>query len=246
MVDIIAEKAAKAFQAEMDKRDYYFDLTGREGGRIRRFFHGPSYNPLHPRGAEDRDRFYRTIMHQLAEADQKRLEEWEARYESQLNDIHGATYDALIETKELRFTLAALLQSLLENAHQLDDGRRVFLSRSGEHAIDEFGEALTDEEFASVEWDRTKASSEDYLSASKDYNEALELERELEEYASQLEIAQGRIGEDAPLTQADQDELEQLLNSAPQAVSATLSQVEPRNGSSYSQSVTSNVGLTPN
>ena len=145
MVDIIAERAAKAFQAEMDKRDYYFDLTGREGGRMRRFFHGPAHNPLHTGGAKDRDRFYGTIMRQVAEADQKRLEEWEARNESQLNDVHAATYDALIETKELRFTLAALLQNLLENAHQLDDGRRVFLSRSGEYAIDEFGETLTDE-----------------------------------------------------------------------------------------------------
>lgn len=215
MVDVIADRAAKQLAQDMEQRSFYFQLTGRPSFHMNRYFDAASTNPLHPEGKREKDDDYERILRRTVETQLKYIQERAERIERELQLADTDSYEALMEAQERQALLANFLRTILENAHELPDGRRVFLSRDGTYAIDEHGEQLTEEEIASVEWDVGRPTAEEYAEKREALAEVEADIDELQDYRGRLDDAQTRLDNGDPLSADELDDLDALLDDMP-------------------------------
>ncbi|MEM8625378.1 MAG: hypothetical protein AAGG47_17900 [Pseudomonadota bacterium] len=144
-----------------------------------------------------------------------------------LNAHQAAVIEALQENREELDQAEEDLGRMLEEAHVLLDGRRVFRTKDGRQVFDEHGALVAPEELDPRDVDPSRPSWEDYRSG-RDRQEALRAEqRDLLEYQCRLDEAEERLQRGEP-SREELDELDDLLHtSAPEAVRERLPESEP-------------------
>lgn len=197
------------------KQDYVSELLGWPSGRLRRFFFHASDaaygDPDHDENAE----FTRAMLAQIVcDQNQRRIE----RLQSEAVLAETASYEALIAAREKLAETMQRLNAMLEQAHQLPDGRRVFLSEDGSYAIDEDLNQLTDNEMDEVEWEAGRTTAEDYSQTHADEAAALQDVRDIEKYRQQLEDNREKLGNKEPITGDDIAAIEDDIAAMPDSV----------------------------
>lgn len=194
---------------------YMRELAGTNVGRMNRFIDEED-DPQVMRAKERRKDAERALKRQVEDQAiiEQRLESLERRFAY----AETASYEALTESQENLAGILILLTRMKKNAHKLDDGRAVFLSRTGEWGIDEHGDQLTDEELTSIEWQPDKPSAEDYLALSEQEEAARAEVESIEAYRQRLGEASARLSESDELSLEDLDELELGISAMPNRV----------------------------
>lgn len=118
------------------------------------------------------------------------------------------------------------LDIMLSEAHVLGDGRRVFKTRDGLQVFDEHGFAVSAEiiepdaiDDRDPHWERFDRSRREHLRLSREREDLLT-------YQERLDRAQERI-EQGTMTGTDADDLDRLLDDAPEAVRHYLPETDP-------------------
>ena len=144
-------------------------------------------------------------------------------FQSEIDTYQLATVEALEENRKALDRVRERLDSYMERAHRLEDGRRVFKTESGLQVFDEYGVELSADVISPDE-------IPDHLPRWEQVEEALnELERleaeqaELLEYQADLDEAQELL-DGGEMTQEQFDNLrEQIAVDAPDAVKSRIS-----------------------
>ncbi len=213
MVDVVANEAAKVLQRRLDTIQFNIELVGKSAGRMRRFFtesvHGMEPTEEEKKKQEFQSRILRSMVQKVT---QERLD----HLKQQMVLAETQSYESLIASQERFDALKELFERMLGQAQELPDGRRVFLSRSGEFAVDENGKRLTDEEMTSVEWELGNPTAEDFLRTKEKLEGEAETLSRIQSYREDLEGAQERLKSGNPLTVQEADEMERLLQDIPE------------------------------
>lgn len=139
-------------------------------------------------------------------------------FETKLNTYDQATVFALMENQALLDEVQARLDTMLDRAHVLDDGRRVFKSRDGSFVIDEYGEQVTAQEIDPMIIPDSKPSAEDYLSAFEAKQELMAEREKLLEFQDKIDNAREKIA-DGEISESDLENLDaELLDAMPASV----------------------------
>ena len=134
-------------------------------------------------------------------------------FQAKLDRYDEATVEALmLNTEQLEF-VRAQIADMLDRAHVLEDGRRVFKTRDGQRVFDEHGEQVSPETVRPDQIDDKRPYWEDY-EAARDHEKALTAERrDLLRFQEKLDEARERSEAD-DLTKDELDELEAELDEA--------------------------------
>ena len=183
-----------------------------------------------------------------------------AQFESKLDTYDTATVAALMENQQQLDAVKDKIETMLEHAYVLRDGRRVFRTEDGTQVFDEFGEEILPEEIDPDLIGSEKPSWEEYSTFSQ-LRDSLETERtQLLEFQEKVDTARERIS-NGDISVSELEALDaELLDSMPASVKSQLPEygeinasVEPDNvkspqeltRSDVKDSILSNPGLTP-
>jgi|GEM_PF-2994351 len=149
-----------------------------------------------------------------------------AAMRAQLDAYDVAVTAALMENAEKLDAARADVDDMLDRAHRLPDGRRVFRSADGERVFDEFGNDVTDQ-ISPDEIDPSRPTWAEFA-AGLERQQMLEQERtELLTFQAQVDQARQRL-DSGTLTQQDLDRMRADLEAdMPAAVRRQLAPEEP-------------------
>lgn len=146
----------------------------------------------------------------------------------ELDAYQAATIEALQVNQQALELARERLSETLAQAHVLEDGRRVFETEDGLRVFDEFGNELSPDVITPDEIPNHKPSWEYYLEGQNLVRELEAEQTELLDYQADLDDAAERL-DSGDLTVQEFDELRSSLReSAPDAVRARISGMEPR------------------
>jgi hypothetical protein len=219
MVDVVADAAARELERRLNEKDFIYELTGRNAGRMKRFFAHSVGGPLQVDDEEEAEsEFLDSVLRTMRE--EIRLQRIQ-RLRQDMALAETTSYEALMAARERFDLLKKLIGSMLDNAQQLPDGRRVFLSRDGSYAIDESGERLSQDEMSQVEWRTDGPKAEDYQAVLDGLEAAQQDIDQIEEFREDLASAQERVSSGEPLSAAELDDIGDLLKHMPENPNAS-------------------------
>lgn len=144
----------------------------------------------------------------------------------ELDAYQVATIEALEINREALDSARERLAETLEEAHTLDDGRRVFKSEDGLHVIDEFGNQVSSDIITPEEIPNSAPSAEEFLQQRLNVSALETQQTELLDYQSDLDDAVERL-DSGKLTVSEYDDLRaDLRDAAPEAVRAGIPGME--------------------
>mgnify|MGYP003110459088 CR=1 FL=1 len=188
--------------------DQQRELSSAGGSKAPRFFD----NDGHPRSRQEKERKLRASAREftrLMDLINSDLAYAAARQEfgTFLSDVEQATETALAKARKANDQAQDGLQSILDSANRLPDGRAVFRDANG-NVYTEDGEQVSAEDAASIVWKDAAPSYEDYQAARTKAEEARQQLEDVERYQRDvLGPARDRFDdEDNPMTL---DEFEQ-------------------------------------
>jgi len=145
-----------------------------------------------------------------------------AAFEVKLTHYEEATYDALIENERLLELLRAERDDMLEKAHVLSDGTRVFESEDGVRVFDEHGNELDPSVISADEIEDWRPKHEAFKENHDSIDALLEDRNAIIEYQQKLDDARERV-ENGEITSEELNALEQeLAADMPESVRAEL------------------------
>jgi len=149
-------------------------------------------------------------------------------FQIEINEYQTATVEALEQNRMVLDRAREKLAETLAQAYTLEDGRRVFKSEDGQRVIDEFGNEVQPDIVDPDEIPNHLPSAEQFLA---ERGTVLELEAErsgLLEFQDKLDEMDALL-DSGEMTVRELDEVrEHLRDSAPDAVRARLSGLEPQ------------------
>lgn len=139
-------------------------------------------------------------------------------FEAKLDSYDEATVRALMENQELMDAVNARIDAMLDQAHTLEDGRRVFRTEDGAQVFDEHGASISELEIDPMAIDPTLPSWEDYSDA-RETQQALATQREeLLEFQEKLDDAREQAVE-SEISEVELEALDaELMDMMPDAV----------------------------
>ena len=143
-------------------------------------------------------------------------------FQTEIDTYQVATVEALEENREAMELVRERLDRILERAHRLEDGRRVFKTEDGLQVFDEFGSEVSNDIISPDEiaddlprWETARAVMDELERLEAEQTQLLEYQNELDEAQELLDSGE--------MTQAQFDELrERLATDAPEAVRARV------------------------
>ena len=168
---------------------------------------------LHSKSEEARSRHWFTIARKQQEKREKLIEKEETgvvaqaidailandvrirEFSAKLDNYETATVQALMVNQKQLDEVQAQIQILLEQAHIMEDGRRVFKSADGTWTIDEFGKEVTGDELDFDLIDSTKPTAEEYLATKKFENDLMIERQELINFQEKLDESRDKIAD---------------------------------------------------
>ncbi len=177
----------------------------------------------HKKRDEDaRERTGEILEHAVVLATQEQV----AALRADLDAYDAAVTAALMENGEALDAARAAVDDMLDRAHRLPDGRRVFRSADGERVFDEFGNDVTDQ-ISPDEIDPSRPTWNEFA-AGLERQRILEQERtDLLAFQAQVDEARQRL-DSGTLTQQDLDRMRADLEAdMPEAVRRQLAPEEP-------------------
>lgn len=147
-----------------------------------------------------------------------------ARFERQLDLYDTTTIEALQANAEELDAAAQARDEMLEKAHVLPDGRRVFRTEDGTAVFDEHGKKLSDETISPHAINRSRPSWEAFDAVVQDFTTLTEERTELLAYQEQLDEMRERL-ERGEVTAGELDDFERSLSGgAPSRVRELLNE----------------------
>ncbi|MEM1149528.1 MAG: hypothetical protein AAGI03_03090 [Pseudomonadota bacterium] len=143
-------------------------------------------------------------------------------------DLHQQlVIEALQENREALDQSQEALDALLEEAHMLEDGRRVFESRDGTRVVDEFGQVVAPSIVRPEEIEDWRPDAETYLERRDAHMALIREQRELLEYQQELDRMDQQIAS-GNLSQEELQRMETFMDdNAPAAIRAKLPETDP-------------------
>lgn len=143
-----------------------------------------------------------------------------AAFETKLDKYDEATVQALMENQEKLDAINARIEAMLDQAHVMEDGRRVFRTEDGQQVFDEGGVEVSSNEL-DPDTINPSAPTWEAFSEVKAEQARLEAERdEIHEYQEKLDAAREQIA-DGEISEADLEALDaELIDAMPTAVQA--------------------------
>ncbi|MCB1392913.1 MAG: hypothetical protein KDJ71_06815 [Nitrobacter sp.] len=159
-----------------------------------------------------------------------------AEFRVQLDEYDTATVGALIENQEAIDAVRARIDAMLEEAHVLPDGRRVFKTKDGTRVFDEYGKEVATKIVDPDAIDERHPTWEAFK-AETDAKAKLEEDRQqLFEYQAKLDEARERLDK-GEITKDELEELKSgLAEDMPDAAREKLGLDQPRANSVPAQS----------
>ncbi len=171
-----------------------------------------------------------------------------SEFEARLETYETATVEALLENELKLEEVRSEIDDMLEKAHVLQDGHRVFKTRDGIRVFDEHGVELKKAEIDANNIDDNRPRWEAFKAARKHESQLVEERKELLEYQDKLDAARKRLDDD-DLTSQELDDLGTELDAAmPESVKAKLGLEKATNlaiKSSFNVSATSDSARQP-
>lgn len=121
-----------------------------------------------------------------------------------------ATYEAIVQNEQLLTAIRREKQTMLEQAHVLADGRRVFESEDGIRGFDEFGEELDPSEIDADEIADWRPKHESFQALKEEEAKLVEEKAELLEYQGKVDEARERL-EAGDISQKEFEAMQQDL-----------------------------------
>lgn len=148
-------------------------------------------------------------------------------FEVKLDRYDEATVKALMENQDLLDAVNGRIDTMLSQAHVMEDGRRAFKTEDGTRVFDEFGDQIGVDELHPDQIDPMLPTWEAF-SAETDQRDDLLMQRtEILEYQEKLDDARDQIA-DGDISEADLEALDaDLLEMLPDAVRTHLPELEP-------------------
>ena len=145
-----------------------------------------------------------------------------ATFETDLTLYETVTVEALMENAHQMDIVQAQLDALLDHAHVMDDGRRVFRTQDGTQVFDEFGQEVSGDIFNPATIPDDRPYWEEFSPLFLEHN-ALNLERQdLLAYQDRLDAARDAVAE-GDISTADLEALEtSLANDMPDTIRRLL------------------------
>lgn len=187
-------------------RDLGHEMAGLETGRLSRFLTGDgSAAAIEKRRRERTGQMMSALDVLLQDA------VYRAHYEAFgtfLTTAETRTEDMLADARQALASVGEDIETMLETANRLPDGRRVFRFADG-LVIDEEGAVLSEEETAGIVWKNGAPSAEDYLAARRREEAAATILQELDALRGDLGDIRGRYEDpDNPLSIDEMDDAE--------------------------------------
>lgn len=150
-----------------------------------------------------------------------------AHFQAQLDRDDAATVEFLTQNGEALARKRKLIREILDQAHQLPDGRRVFKTEDGQSVFDEHGTQIGADVLApdmiddqKIRWERFKAERRDEQKMAADQDSAHNLQGKLDD--ARVRLKRGDITEaDVTAMKAD------LAATAPEPLRKKLSFAQP-------------------
>lgn len=139
------------------------------------------------------------------------IEEQVRRLSERIDSYEVATVAALQRNERELAQVQARLYALLENAHALPDGRRVFRTEDGSRVFDEHGNELSEEEIDPDSIPDGRTRWEAYLIEVEEDERLQQQRRELFEYQDRLDAARETL-EEGELSEEELDDLGEELD----------------------------------
>ena len=177
----------------------------------------------HERTAKEKEAEARAFL-EHAFAPPERLAEFKVK----LDTYDAKTVEALIENQEALDAVRRRLDEMLDKAHVLPDGRRVFKTQDGQRVFDEQGQEVRPETLDPAAIDDRKPRWERFK-ADKDARTRLDHDRQgLLDYQAKLDQARDRL-DNGDVTTRELDDMERDLRVAmPDAVRAKVEPDRPK------------------
>ena len=131
-------------------------------------------------------------------------------FKQELDIYDEATLKAILENREILESLYTERDRLLDNAYQLDDGRRVFKSEDGVTVIDEFGHDVPPEVVMPEAISDIYSKAEEYLPIQQGIIKHEAIEKRLYNYQEHLDDAR-ELANSGKMTQQELDDYRQQL-----------------------------------
>lgn len=149
------------------------------------------------------------------------------KFEAKLDIYDEATVKALMLNQEQLDIVNAHIQDLLDNAHLMEDGTRVFKTRDGTQVFDEFGNEVSSEVLHPDLIAPSKPIWEDYNEKLDQLGELKSQRKEILEFQEKVDAARQRISEN-DVSEKELDKLDDDLAAAmPEAVKAQMEGYQP-------------------
>jgi len=160
-----------------------------------------------------------------------------AEFRVQIDDYDAKTVEALMEKRELIDAVRAKMDTALEEAHVLPDGRKVFKTKDGLRVVDQNGRELTAEVIDPAEIDDKKVRWETFKAWQDEEQELKRQQQELLDYQAKLDKARERLDE-GHITQKELDRIKKdLAADMPDAVREKLGMEQPKADTAPAQEV---------
>ena len=148
-------------------------------------------------------------------------------FEATLTEYDMAVVEALMRNDDLMAKLDAAIFVMLEQAHVLEDGRRVFRTKDGTQVFDEFGEEVSADVIHPDAIDPAAPTWEAFSAKLDERNELVQQREGILAYQNRLDEARSEI-EDGEISLEELEVLEaELADSMPPAVAAHVEGLEP-------------------
>lgn len=151
-----------------------------------------------------------------------------AEFRVQLDEYDAATVEALMENQVALDAVRERIRLMLEEAHVLEDGRRVFKTKDGTKVYDEYGQEVPPEVIDPDTIADDKPKWEDYKEELDEYGRLAEEREQLLDYQRKLDEARERLDQ-GEITQDELDTLKaDLAADMPDAVRVKLGLEKPQ------------------
>jgi hypothetical protein len=147
-------------------------------------------------------------------------------FRAKLDTYDSATVEALMENQQLLDAVNERIEAMLERAHVLEDGRRVFRTEDGTQVFDEQGSEVSADELDPNVIAATAPTWEAFSAEVMQRDALVQQRTEILDYQEQLDAARDQIAE-GEISEADLEALDaDLLDAMPDAV-RTYAGIEP-------------------
>jgi len=212
---------------ERNRIDLNHEISGEPTGRIQRFLSENSHDIYGESEKKKAERRYRSMLQMLLAEDAQYAALY-SQVTKNLDQAYQAVGQALIDINQRLEDSGRKLQILRENAAEMEDGTKIFLSNEGS-IFTEDGKLLNDEEAQKIEFTDSAPSWEEYKAEKEVYDTASRQQVEVGIYQRDvLDHARERLNdEDAPPSMDELEELnDQIKTRMPDIVSTSFNHNE--------------------